>query len=443
MYQRKGFVILLLCFCVACGLSNLTPTPITPGPGEPVTATPDGAPTVGDATATETPLPPTSTSETPGTGTGLPDLTINASVSMDGYTGECVTAYASLITEICVENRGIGDAGAFNVTAADKGFWPVPGVAAGAAYCFKIGDNLAAVALTADSDQTVAESDESNNTWMAAIPTPPLLCTPGSETAPETTPASSELAIVSFTSDPPVDLPDGGKRITFHWQTTGATTVQLSSNTHLRFPLFWTDLDLNGDFTYDFPYSLYPNPTMMLTAYSNEGQVASKGIAVNWPCHPAYFFTPVPKICPMYEATLTDAAEERFEHGAMIWMKQLNLGESTTGGVIFLLYDNGSFERLSNTWTEGMPESDPNLQAPQGLLQPIRGFGKLWRENAEVRESLGWAVTAEVGYAGAWQPENNESNPSGTAYVRKADGQVLRLYNGWEAGTWKIWDGEE
>jgi len=434
MIQHQKMVIALLCLCVACGLS--TPTPVVPGTGRTATAPPSGA-------ATNAALPPTSTPATPGTETGLPDLTINATVTMEGYSGTCMTDYTPLITEICVENRGTGDAGAFNVTAAATGQWPVPGIAANAAYCFKIGDNLAAVMLTADSEQTVAESDENNNTWLAAIPTPPLRCTPGSGGAPETTAPSSELAVVSFTNDPPIELPDGGRRITFHWQTTGAITVQLSSSAHMRFPLFWPDLALNGSFTYDFPYTLYHNPTMVLTAYNNEGQIASKTVEVDWPCRPAYFFTPVPKPCPLYEASITNAAEERFEHGTMIWMQQLNLGENKTGGVIFVLFDDGTFKRLDDAWVEGMPESDPDIQAPQGLLQPIRGFGKLWRENADIQKKIGWAVTPETGYTGAWQPEGNESNPSGEAYLRKADGQVLYLNHGWESGNWKTWDGQE
>jgi hypothetical protein len=32
---------------------------------------------------------------------------------------------------------------------------------------------------------------------------------------------------------------------------------------------------------------------------------------------------------------------------------------------------------------------------PQGKLQPIRGFGKVWRDNADVRRKLGWALAKE------------------------------------------------
>ena len=45
----------------------------------------------------------------------------------------------------------------------------------------------------------------------------------------------------------------------------------------------------------------------------------------------------------------------------------------------------------------------PSLTPPAGLLQPDRGFGKLWREVPEVRDMLGWAVTPEFGYTSAYE----------------------------------------
>ncbi len=41
----------------------------------------------------------------------------------------------------------------------------------------------------------------------------------------------------------------------------------------------------------------------------------------------------------------------------------------------------GHFERFEDTWTPDEPESDPAVVPPEGLYQPIRGFGKVWREN--------------------------------------------------------------
>jgi hypothetical protein len=37
------------------------------------------------------------------------------------------------------------------------------------------------------------------------------------------------------------------------------------------------------------------------------------------------------------------------------------------------------------------------------MLQPTRGFGKLWREVEAVRDELGWAVTPEFGYVSRYE----------------------------------------
>ena len=34
---------------------------------------------------------------------------------------------------------------------------------------------------------------------------------------------------------------------------------------------------------------------------------------------------------------------------------------------------------------------------PAGLVEPVRGFGKVWRENPAVRQALGWATAPENG----------------------------------------------
>ena len=122
----------------------------------------------------------------------------------------------------------------------------------------------------------------------------------------------------------------------------------------------------------------------------------------------------------------------------MIWMQALNLGDTTTGGVIFVFYDTGQFVRYPDTWVEGQPESDPDITPPAGLQQPIRGFGKLWRENAQVRAGLGWALNAEAGFTGAWQPQRSESIGS-YAYIQTADGTILHMSGSWENGSWQVW----
>jgi hypothetical protein len=69
--------------------------------------------------------------------------------------------------------------------------------------------------------------------------------------------------------------------------------------------------------------------------------------------------------------------------------------------------DVGVWRVYQDTFVEGEAEFDPDITAPQGLLQPERGFGKLWRNNQEIRDALGWALEPELGHVTnyEYQPE--------------------------------------
>lgn len=79
-----------------------------------------------------------------------------------------------------------------------------------------------------------------------------------------------------------------------------------------------------------------------------------------------------------------------FEHGVMLW-------RSDTGQIFALWTQDGrqNWRAFEDTFAEGEPEIDPALTAPGGLQQPARGFGKIWRQNPELREALGWAQVRE------------------------------------------------
>jgi hypothetical protein len=70
---------------------------------------------------------------------------------------------------------------------------------------------------------------------------------------------------------------------------------------------------------------------------------------------------------------------------------------------ITVLEGNGQWSVYDDTWVEGQPEQDPSIVAPAGKFQPKRGFGKLWRTAAGLRERLGWALEPEKGYTAAVQ----------------------------------------
>lgn len=98
--------------------------------------------------------------------------------------------------------------------------------------------------------------------------------------------------------------------------------------------------------------------------------------------------------CAIGNAAPITAANQDFESGRMIYASQL--GEQPIR-VIYVLYNNGSFQRYDDTWIENVDPANTGANPPPGRLAPIRGFGKVWNNNPAVRSGLGWATNTEQG----------------------------------------------
>lgn len=104
--------------------------------------------------------------------------------------------------------------------------------------------------------------------------------------------------------------------------------------------------------------------------------------------------TEVPELFPTPTIGDIQVAEQVFEHGRMFYVQP-------TDQIWVMVIEGegeGTWRVYPDNFEEGDTEFDPEIIAPEGLLQPERGFGKLWRENEEVRDMLGWALTPEFGY---------------------------------------------
>ncbi|MBC8100121.1 MAG: hypothetical protein H7Y11_11810 [Armatimonadetes bacterium] len=83
-------------------------------------------------------------------------------------------------------------------------------------------------------------------------------------------------------------------------------------------------------------------------------------------------------------------ASQLFEFGLMAWV-------SGAPSEIYVFYTNGTFQRHPDTFTEGVdPASNGETPPSAGLIEPVRGFGKIWRMYPEVRSGLGWATQPET-----------------------------------------------
>lgn len=115
---------------------------------------------------------------------------------------------------------------------------------------------------------------------------------------------------------------------------------------------------------------------------------------------------PVPTLDPFPRPTDYGivVAEQVFQGGRMFYLRPVER--------IWVMIDPedagdddmaGEWLFFEDTWEEGQMEFDESITAPDGLHQPIRGFGKLWRENEAIREALGWALDPEIGHTARYQ----------------------------------------
>ncbi len=154
-----------------------------------------------------------------------------------------------------------------------------------------------------------------------------------------------------------------------------------------------------------------------IAAYESQLVVSPTQFAIATPIVPPTL-TPMPtetlrpSAFPTPRVELVSIVEQVFERGRMIWFRD-------TRRVAVLIGDDvdptsGEWLCFRDTFQEGEPEFLPTFQPPAGITttsqftdasiqQPIRGFGKIWRENSDIRERLGWALTSEIEHSAVYE----------------------------------------
>lgn len=209
--------------------------------------------------------------------------------------------------------------------------------------------------------------------------------------------APAEPSILSFTSDKTIT--DLGDMIALTWTSIngmGATLYHVQPSGQLG---TWWEVDPNGSFTYEIATNEYNATRFLLFVYADSEIYAQAELAVTLNCLDEWFFDSPPDVCPSAAPLISDAAEQQFEHGSMIWIKEED--------VILVLFDDEIFSpkwlAFSDDWNDGDMVEDPAIDPPDGYYEPERGFGLVWREQEAVRDRLGWALVPEVGYETAVQ----------------------------------------
>lgn len=199
-----------------------------------------------------------------------------------------------------------------------------------------------------------------------AISTLPPTETPTSTITPTETPSVTPSATITDTPSPtPTDTPT----VTPQPQAL-SLLAQLAAQATVLPPTYYPTPDIGGSV-----------PTLPVTSCSSP---ASGGFGV--------IFTSDPSLagqigCPQGAVMTANSALQQFEYGTMIWVS----------GPIYGLYNDGRYQRFDDTFVAGVDPESSFLSPPPGLLEPIRGFGKIWRNYPDVRASIGWGTAPEVG----------------------------------------------
>lgn len=151
--------------------------------------------------------------------------------------------------------------------------------------------------------------------------------------------------------------------------------------------------------------------------------------------------TATPDVFPTPIIGQITVAEQTFQNGTMFWLQpidQIWIATTNEDGEQIWINQDDEFE-------EGMPESDPDLEPPaEGLVQPIRGFGLLWRNDEDLQETLGWATNDEFGYTTNYEYHWGGSVDDDNVYVEGPGYHLIETLNrnvyrfDEETRTWEI-----
>jgi hypothetical protein len=267
-------------------------------------------------------------------------------------------------------------------------------------------------------------------------PLPPRTVTPPSTPIPSgpTVPLPSILSFKAYPTEIGPDEP-----VTLTWATTNTVRASLRRTTALVAGSFEQEVTPSGNQVVSSQGAGRHWHDYELTAYNSAGMTVTRSLIVRFHCPDSLFFTSTLSWCPTGPAQSSWAAEQVFEGGRMLWLQDGSLVSENYKGqpLIFVLYTNGnSWEVYTDTWTSTEPDSDPTLAPPEGLIQPIRGFGKVWRNSPKVQNQLHWALAAEQGFETFYQRVAEFDWDNQCHYLRSSDGRVISLCS--RGGVWSF-----
>lgn len=263
----------------------------------------------------------------------------------------------------------------------------------------------------------------------AALPVGAVIWVPASDAmdAAVASDDNSEAAIEAFSvSDEAIQ---NQSEVTFQWQASGAAAYFYrcppDPDADCARPALAAPLPLAHELTLaDFAYA---GPARYRLEVEGGGQSVTEDITIDITCSQQWL-GPVTgaDACPPGPPLAVFAAWQPFEGGVMLWF-------SDTQQIWVLTNADHRIQVYADTFLEG--EELPEIDTPDDLYAPVRGFGKVWQALGGPESDLGWALADETGFDSARQQAGTRSY---TTYVQGPGETVyaLTFIPGADTGFW-------
>jgi hypothetical protein len=178
---------------------------------------------------------------------------------------------------------------------------------------------------------------------------------------------------------------------------------------------------------------LSPNQATALSAPTTSDTASPTSVAPNlspvtFPtaqvCQVAFFWGIRSGVCPKAAAVQAPAAFQVYDGGYMLW-------EQVTGNV-YALYNGGTGRQIDQAIIADWPEIQVQTTPPPNHVYPIRGFGRVWQHEKDIRAALGWPLGLEQAYTTQYQLAGT---PAQYTYIALPNGQVIEFN---PVGTWSV-----
>ncbi len=312
------------------------------------------------------------------------------------------------------------------------------------------GEPATAPATLAAPTTTVAPTVPQPSAAPSATPTaePPTASPVPPPALPTLTPTTAPPP--STATRLPTPTPTAGPQVIF-FQVTPATTINLGDNLTMSWQASGQKAEIcpisgPGPVESHCREVALAGSTQFVTdeasmAYTGFGLRVTAGGSFTWSlvnvhlqCRNVrpWFFDNPPERCPAAVADESYAAGQYFEHGLMVWVEDADdfyvfyQGEDAQG---FQTFDWVSDIRLK---PGASPDNRIGETPPPGLLEPVSGFGMVWRGEvedvrADVRQRLGWATETEFGFTTAYQCQTPSYPRMWSCFLRGPRGEILYL----------------